>query len=226
MSEDAKNLLGWFGKRKENVVHNGIRSHAIAVHDCVVELGMALRAMQNDRGAEAIMCLGRLVVNEREADSLEDNLCNQLSVGELSPQEREDLLHFVRKTDDVANWSKEAGLFVKMIKETEVVVYKDIWGMMIDIQNELDTEVNYLINAIKILGTNGDEMNQCIQGVKDQESRIDTLNYELNKKIFMSDMDPKAIMLSSRVVDALEQAADVCKGCADTITILNFARSV
>lgn len=226
MSEDAKNLLGWFGKRKENVVHNGIRSHALAVLDCVTELGMALRDMEGGETSDAVKCLDRLFVNEREADSLEDDLCNQLSVGELSPQEREDLLRFVRKTDGVANWSKEAGLHVYLIKETGVTVNKDIWAMLVQVQKELEAEVNYLINAIKILGADNDEINNCIQGVKDQESTIDHLNYELTKKIYLSDMDTKAIMLSCKVIDALEQAADTCKGCADTITILNFARRV
>ena len=226
MSEDAKNLLGWFGKRKENVVHNGIRSHALAVLDCVMELGMALRDMSNGEAADAMKCIQRLYVNEREADALEDSMAAQLSLGELSAQEREDLLHFVRKTDSVANWCKEAGLHVRLIKETDVQVSKDIWDAMVQVQHELESEITYLFNAIKILGEDNDEIEQCIQGVKDQEARIDKLNFDVTKSIFLSNLDVKATMLASKVVGSMEEAADAGKSCADTITILNIAKRV
>ncbi len=224
MSEDAKNLLGWFGKRKENVIQDGIRSHAIAVYDCINEMGLALRAMETGDSSGAMKCIERLFVNEREADSLEDDLCAQLSIGELSSQEREDLLYFVRETDDIANWSKEAALHVQLIKETKAVVPAPIWAHMVQVVSYLEAEVNYLMNAIKLLGTDSGEINHCIQGVKEEESRIDRANFDLTKEIYMSDMEPKAIMLATKVVDSLEMAADTCKRCSDTISILMVAK--
>ncbi len=216
--------MGWFGKRKENVVQNGIRSHALAVLDCTIELGMALRAMEGGDGSNAMKCAERLYVNEREADAIEDELCAQLSIGELSSQEREDLLHFVRKTDNIANWCKEAVLHVQLIKETNATVPKDVWTQLVEISSDLESEVNFLINAIKLLGTEDKEIVNCIQGVKDQESRIDRQTFTTTKNVHLSNMDYKATMLACKVIDSLEMAADTCKGCADTITILMLAR--
>lgn len=226
MSDDARNLLGWFGKRKENVVQNGIMAHAISVLDCVTELGMANRCMVNGDTSGAVMCIDRLFVNEREADSLEDDLSAQLSIGELSAQEREDLLHFVRKTDSIANWSKEAALHIQLIIETGAQVPIGIWEGLVGISADLESEVKYLMNAIKLLGTDTQEIRECIEGVKDQERLIDRSTFNMIKAIHLSDMDYKPIMLTCKVVDAMEMAADAVKGCADTITILMVARRV
>lgn len=227
MSDDAKNLLGWFGKRKENVVQNGLRSHALSVFDCVSELGQALRAMENNDHQAAMQAIERLFVNEREADVLEDQICAQLSIGELSLLEREDLLQFVRETDDIANWSKEAALHVQLIIETGAEIPSDVWDSLAQITITLESEVNYLMNAIKLLGTDdGDGLRTCIEGVKDEERRIDQETFNATKQVHLSDMGPKAIMLTCKVIDSLEMAADTCKNCADTISILILSRGV
>ncbi|MBQ8179337.1 MAG: DUF47 family protein [Candidatus Methanomethylophilaceae archaeon] len=226
MSDEAKNLLGWFGKRKSNVVHNGMEAHAISVLDCVLELGMALRAMGAGEGSEASRCIDRLIVNEREADAQEDELSVQLSIGDLSSQEREDLLHFVRKTDHIANWCKEAALHIQLIRETGAAVPAGIWALMVSTASDLETEVKFLVNGIHMMGTGEGDIRTCIEGVKSQESLIDNATYNLTKEIHMSDMDYRATMLSSKIVDSLEQAADTCKGCADTIGILLVSRGI
>lgn len=227
MSDDAKNLLSWFGKRKESVVQEGIRGHALAVLDCVMELRMALRAMESSDPQEAGRCIERLFVNEREADSLEDELCAQLSIGELGPQEREDLLHFVRKTDKIANWSKEAALHLQLIISIGAQVPQSVWEQLAQITTILETEVNYLMNAIKKLGTDDrDEIQNCIQGVRGEEYRIDRATFDVTRDVYLSDMDHKAIMLTTKLIESLEMAADTCKGCSDTISILVVARGM
>ncbi len=227
MSDEAKNLLNWFGKRKENVVQDGLRSHALSVFDCVNELGQALRAMENGDTQRAMQAVERLFVNEREADALEDQVCAQLSIGELSLLEREDLLQFVRETDNIANWGKEAALHVMLIKETQAQVPTDIWNCLARMTSILESEVNYLMNAIKLLGSgSGDEIRACIEGVKEEERRIDQETFNITKQVHLSDMEIKSIMLTRNVIDAIEMAADTCKNCADTISILILSRGV
>lgn len=224
LSEDGKNLLEWFGKRKENVLQSGIGTHALAVLDCVLELNICLRSMENGETSSAEKSIERLFVNEKKADSIEDQLCEQLSIGDLNIQEREDLLHFVRKIDNIANWAKEAALHVRLINEIGLVIPKDIWNNLAGIGSELETEVKYLMNAIKLLGTDGPEIHNCVQGVKDQESIIDRLNHSAERVAYTTNMDYKSLMLVSEVLNSLEMAADTGKSCADTISILTVAR--
>ena len=226
MSDDSKGLLGWFGKRKEGVIQSGMRTHALSVLDCVTELGNAMRAMEADDKSGALKAIERLYYLEHEADSQEDNLCNQMSIGELSPQEREDFMHFVKKTDSIANWCKEAAINLQLIIDTGAVIPVNIWNLLTATVSDLESEVNGLMNAIKILGTDGEGIAECIQSIKDQERRVDEAYMKIMKAILIADLDQKATILSINVLETLEEAADTCKGCAETINILFYAKRI
>lgn len=227
MSDDAKGLLGWFGKRKEDVIQSGMRAHALSVLDCVTELGATMRAMEAGDSQSALKAIERLYASEHEADAQEENLCNQMSIGELGPQEREDFLHFVKKTDSIANWCKEAAIHIQLVVDTGAVIPVNVWQMFSATVSDLESEVNALMNAIRVLGTDdGGRIAECVQGVKDQERRIDAAYMSVMKSILTSDMDHKAVILSLRMLDSLEEAADTCKACADTISILFYAKRI
>lgn len=226
MSEDAKGLLGWFGKRKEDVIQAGMRAHALSVLDCVTELGTAMRSMEANDPSGALKAIERLYASEHEADAQEDELCNQMSIGELGPQEREDFMHFVKKTDSIANWCKEAAIHIQLVVDTGATVPVSVWSGLSSTVSDLESEVNGLINAIKIMATGGEGIAECVAGIKDQERRVDAAYMTITKDILMSGMDHKAVILSLRILDALEEAADTCKGCADTISILFYAKRI
>ncbi|MGI5964841.1 MAG: DUF47 domain-containing protein [Candidatus Methanomethylophilaceae archaeon] len=222
---DSKNLLDWFGKRKAGMVENGARDHALTVLDAVIELGLAFSAMSEGNGAKAMKCVGRLVEYEREADRIEDRLSAKLTGGDLGPQEREDLLRFVRKLDTVANWSKEASIHLQLSKETGAEIPPEIWAFLRGMASELEKEVRILIDAVEALSAGDfDESIRCVEAVKDQERVIDGMNAEGIRRIHLSPMDMKGILFSRDMVHAVEEASDTAKGCADTIMILVTAR--
>lgn len=225
MSKDSADLLGWFGKRKENVVGDGLRSMFLSVQDCVSELGKAVRSMGDGDIPSAKKAIDRLFICEREADSQEDELCNQISIGELGPQEREDLMHFIRKTDKIANWSKEAAINISLVMEVGLEIPKAVWDMVAQSVSDLETEVRNLSNAVSMMGVGGDIM-ECIRGVRAMERTIDLAYFDITKAVFSSEMDHRAIILMSRVIDAIEMAADTCKACSDTVAILHYAKKV
>ena len=226
MSDDSKNIIGWFGKRKEGVLQEGMRAHALSVLDCVTELGNAMPSLENGDRQAARKAIDRLYVLEHEADAKEDVLCNQMNIGELSPQEREDFMHFVKKTDGIANWCKEAAIHLQLVDDVGAVIPRSVWEMLSGTVSDLESEVNGLINAIKILGSGSDGLMECIEGVKDQERRVDEAYLAITRAILMSDMDFRSMMLATKVLDALEEAADTCKGCAETISILFYAKRI
>ena len=226
MSKDAASLLGWFGKRKEGVVSDGLRAMSLSVQDCVTELGLAMRAMGDSDPAAAMKAIDRLFQCEHEADAHEDELCNQISLGELGAQEREDLMHFIRKTDKIANWSKEAAIGIRLVHEIGLTVPRDIWDMLSQSVSDLESEVMNLANAILMMGTDGSDIMECVRGVREMERTIDRAYFDVTKAIFSSDMDSKSIIMMSRIMDSIEMAADTCKACSDTVAILHFAKKV
>ena len=226
MSDDAKNIISWFGKRKEGVLQEGMRAHALSVLDCVTELGNAMRNMEVGDHPAAKKAIERLYVSEHEADAKEEVLCNQMSIGELSPQDREDFMHFVKKTDSIANWCKEAAIHLQLVEDTGTVIPRGIWEMFSAAVSDLESEVNGLMNAIRLLDSNSEGLSECIDGVKAQERRIDEAYMKITRAILMSDMDYRSMMMSTKVLEAVEQAADTCKGCAETINILFYAKRI
>ena len=195
MSKDQSGLLGWFGKRKEGVVGDGLRAMSLSVRDCVTELGLALRAMGEEDSSAAKKAIERLFKCEHEADAQEDELCNQISIGELGAQEREK-------------------------------VPKGIWDMLAQSVSDLESEVRGLANSIEMMGSEGSDIMECVCGIREMERTLDRAYYEMTKTIFRADIDPKAVIMLLRIVDAIEMAADTCKACSDTVAILHYAKRV
>lgn len=222
MSE--KGILEWFGKRKEDSVSIGIRSHALVVLDSVMELNMAVAAMSRGDSVSAIKCVDRLILSEREADRTEDRLCADISGGELSVQEREDLIRFVRKMKQIANWAKEASLHIQLIKETCAFIPRDVWDGAEKMSAELIPTVKSLIKAIESLKSDYTETVRSVDNIVDQERIVDGLYYSNIKQVHLSDMAPKDIMLMRELILSMEMAADTCKTCADTISVLMISR--
>jgi len=223
---EIKNMLDWFAKRKGDLVQSGNRSHSLVILDVVNEVNNAITAMSAGDKQTVLKSLDRLILSEREADRIEDKLTLSVSDGSLSMQEREDLLHFIKKSDKIADWATEAGTYIQMVIDTETVVPQHIWESSKQMSNELILAMRMLIKAIENLGTNRSETQRCVESIKDQERIIDQMHYTISKKILMSDMDYKGLMLMRGVVQALEESSDACKDCAETIMILISARSL
>lgn len=221
-----KGILDWFGKRKEDSVNDGSRSHAVAVHDTVAELRRALGAMAGGDPAGALKCIERLMLSEEEADRIEDRLAAEISRGEMSVQEREDLIVFVRKTDKVANWAKEGAIQLQLLVETRAVVPEEIWEELEHMVEELIAEIRLLVAAIESMHTDVNATKRNIDSLNDQERILDSLYFKGIKHAHLSDMDPKAVLLVDNLINAIEMAADNGKSCGDTINILMVSRGI
>ncbi|MCL2031821.1 MAG: DUF47 family protein [Methanomassiliicoccaceae archaeon] len=221
---DKKGMLGWFSKRKEEVVRMGSRSHGLVVQDAVTELNLALTAMGKGDQVNAMKCIERLMILEREADKIEDKLCADVSGGELSVQEREDLIHFIRKMDQIANWCKEGAIHIQLLKETNALVPEYIWLEIGKMSEELIPAVKHLVKIVENMDNASTETVRNIEAVYDQEKIVDGLYFSCIKQVHLSPMDPRAVMLVRELIFTLEMAADTCKNCADTLSILLVAR--
>jgi len=217
-------MMVWFSKRKGEVVMMGSRSHGLVVQDAVTELDLALAAVGRGDRVNAMKCIERLMLLEREADKLEDKLCADVSGGELSVQEREDLIHFIRKMDQIANWTKEGAIHVQLLMETNALVPDYIWAEIRKMSAELIPAVKHLVKVIESIDAAATETIGFIEAVYDQEKIIDELYFSCIKHVHLSTMDPRAVMLIRELIFTLEMAADTCKTCADTISIMMVAR--
>jgi predicted phosphate transport protein (TIGR00153 family) len=221
---EKKSVIGWLSKRKVETVMVGTRSHGLVVQDTVAELDLTLKAMFKGDTVNAMKCIGRLIKLETEADKIEDRLCEEVSGGEMSVQEREDLMYFIRKVDSIANWAKEGALHVQLLIETKALVPDYIWEEISKMSTELITAVKHLVKTVESMDTSPTETLGNIEAVYDQEKIIDSLYFTCIKQVHLSSMDPRAVMLARELILAIEMAADTCKASADTISIILSAR--
>jgi predicted phosphate transport protein (TIGR00153 family) len=219
-------MMGWLSKRKGETVMMGSRSHGLVVQDAVTELNLAMIAMGRGDQVSAMKCIERLMMLEREADKLGDKLCIDVSGGELSVQEREDLIHFIRKMGQIANWVKEGAIHIQLLMETNALVPEYIWAEIGKMSAELIPGVKNLVKIVEILDSSSTEMVSNIESIYDQEKIIDGLYFSCIKQVHLSPMDPRAVMLVRELIFTMEMAADTCKACADTISIMMVSRRI
>ncbi|MBC7108666.1 MAG: DUF47 family protein [Methanomassiliicoccales archaeon] len=219
MSE-KRSLLDWFSRRRESVVMNGIRNHALRVSDTIAELNRAIAAIGNGERTKALEAIQRLLVSEKEADFYESTISEELSKGDLDAREREDLMHLVRRMDYVADWGKEAALNLQMIIEAGVEVPKSLWEKYHAMTAELERATRMLKMSIDNLGVNEEEVVKHEREVETAEHNLDEMYFDTKKQILFAQMDPRAIFLMRDILHGIENSADSCKDTADIIHIL------
>lgn len=217
-------MIDWFAKRREGSVRSGSRSHLLAVYDAATELDNALKAMAASDEMAAMRCVDRLVVIEREADRIEDALSKDIVDGSLSSQSREDLLHFVKKTDHIANWANNVGSHVQLVVDTNTDVPNHLWEASRMMSEELKRTVKLLVDAVESLGKSKEDLLRNVDAIMDQERIIDQMFYNNFRKILLSDMDYRGVILMKAVMQGIEDASDACKSCANTLIVMTVAR--
>ena len=218
--------MGWFSKRKEDVVRMGSRGQGLIILDVATELNLTLKAMAKGDVVNAMKCIERLFLLEKEADRLEDKLCADVSGGELSVQDREDLIHLIRKMDQIANWCKEGAIHIQLLKETNALVPEYIWVEIEKMSAELIPAAKSMIKIIQTADNFSNESLKNIEAVSDQEKIIDEMYFSCIKQVHLSPMDPRAVMLVRELIFSIEMAADVFKACADAFNMMFAARRI
>jgi predicted phosphate transport protein (TIGR00153 family) len=217
---EGRSLLDWFGKRRESVIMNQIRNHALKVRDTVMELDRAVAAVGDGEKEKALEAIKRLLVSEKDADNLENSITEELSKGDLETREREDLMHLVRRLDYVADWAKEASLNLQLILEADVEVPRSLWASYRMMTEELEKAAKEIKISIDNFGTDIEAVMKHEREVEACEHVLDDLYFSTKKEILFAQMDPRAIFLMRDMLHGIENSADSCKDAADIIHIL------
>ncbi|MFQ6059811.1 MAG: DUF47 domain-containing protein [Thermoplasmata archaeon] len=218
-----KALLDWFSRRRESVVASKTLEHVLKIVDTCVELDKALSAVVSSNRTRAIDALHRLMMRENEADTIERELFNELSRGELESKEREDLMHLVRRIDLIADWAKVAGRNLQILIEAEIYIPKAVWVEFKEMSKHTVDCSKTLAKIVEVFGRNADKVIKGAREVNRIEHRIDDLYYETKKALVKSTADPRAVILLNDFLEGIENAGDYCKDAADILSILVLA---
>jgi len=212
-------LIKWFEKRRETKALATIQRHLTLTTGIVEDLEKAIKAAINNDEKEMQTCIERVAGSEREADALRRKVMDELSKGELSATDREDLMHLIKRVDMIADWSRESTRVLGAIPMEHVPkIIKDEFIEMVKSAKECAISLQKCVNKIM---TEPEEALQAADAVERLEEKVDDTHEEARKLLGKEEL-PKAgvAILASQLFEAIEMIADACEDACDQVRII------
>lgn len=214
----------WFAKRrKSKVLEIADRQMTLAI-DTVIELEKSINAVSKGNKEKAKASFEKLSLIEHEIDELRRTVFEELTRGSLPPKDREDIMHLVKRLDEMADHVKDASRAVVLLLDAQVV--KEMWKQFAETAKDLVDCATTLRNAIEKLGTDPVQAMKLAKQIDKVEGRVDE-KYLKSKELLLSHSDKMStatILLLKDLIEEMEHVADACDDTADYVRILTVAR--
>jgi len=214
----------WFAKRrKSKVLEIADRQMTLAI-DTVVELEKSINAALKGNKTEALNSIEKLSSTEHEIDELRRTVFEELTRGSLPSKDREDIMHLVKRLDEMADHVKDAARAIALLLDAKVV--KELWEQFAMTSKDLVDCATTLRKAIERLGINPTEAMELAKQIDAVENRVDE-KYLKSKALLLrysNKMDAATILLLKDLIEEMEHVADSCDDTADYVRILSVGR--
>lgn len=215
---ETRNILGWLAMEEEQSILQDAQKHVEVTHKTVTSFSDAVAAfVRQDLNAKSI-AIENVAKGEHEADILRSKMVNELSEGLLMPPDREDLLHFVKTLDKIADWTNGAARLLGFIEQrlpdsvlknistaTEIIV--------ISISKLKESIAAVIKNDLKKALTDCEEVDRLEHQADDQKKA-------LIEAIIHAKLEPTSLLLSYQLAEYLEGVTDKIEDAADLIKTL------
>ena len=212
-------LVKWFEKRRETKALTTVQRHLALTMGIVEDLDKAIAAAIRNEEKEMRKCVERVASSEKEADTLRRKVMDEISKGELSATDREDLMDLVKRVDVVADWSRESTRILGAIPMTEVPKsIKDEITIMVNSVRECASSLQKCVNKMM---TKPEEALQAADAVEREEEKVDDIHEKARILIGREDLPRAGVaVLISQLFEAIEMIADSCEDACDQIRII------
>jgi predicted phosphate transport protein (TIGR00153 family) len=214
----------WFAKRrKSKLLEMADRQMTLAI-DTVIELEKSINAASGGNKEEAKSSFDKLSKIEHEIDELRRIVFEELTRGSLRSKDREDIMHLVKRLDEMADHVKDASRAVILLLETEVP--KVMWKQFSATAKDLVECATTLRKAIEQLGTNPVKAMELAKQIDVIEGKVDE-KYLKSKAMLLTHSkktDAATILLLKDLIEEMEHVADACDDTADYVRILTVSR--
>lgn len=210
-------------RRKSKVLEIADRQMTLAI-ETVVELEKSINAALKGDKKEALKSIEKLSITEHEIDELRRTVFEELTRGSMPSKDREDIMHLVKRLDEMADHVKDASRAVAILLEAKVVT--EMWQQFAETSKDLVACATLLRQAIEKLGTNPLEAMELAKQIDTIENRVDE-KYVKSKAMLLkysNKMDTATILLLKDLIEEMEHVADSCDDTADYVRILTVGR--
>jgi hypothetical protein len=216
--KEIRNILGWLGMAEEQSIIQDSKKHVEETYKTVTYFSEAVKAfIRGDLNAKA-EAIENVRKSEHAADILRTKMVSELSEGMLLPPDREDLMHFVKTLDKIADWTNGAARILGFIEQKlPDNVLKDIS----DATGLIFNSISKLKEAIDSLTKNDlkKALADC-QVVDEIEHQADDQKKTLIGSIIHAKLEPTSLLLSYQLAEYLEGVTDKIEDAADFIKVV------
>ena len=214
----------WFAKRrKSKLLEMADRQMTLAI-DTVIELEKSIKAAQKGDKDKAMASFNKLSTIEHEIDELRRMIFEELTRGSLRSKDREDIMHLVKRLDQMADHVKDASRAVILLLEAKVP--QAMWTQFGETANELVDCATTLRKAIEQLGIDPVKAMELAKQIDAIEGKVDA-RYLKSKAMLLEyskETDAATILLLKDLIEEMEHVADSCDDTADYVRILTVSR--
>jgi len=216
-------LIKWFAKRKETKALTTVQRHLALTTGIVEDLEKAIRAAIKGDLKEMQTCIERVASSEKEADRLRRNVMDEISTGELSPTDREDLMDLVKRVDMVADWSRESTRILGAIPMEYVPTsIKDASIEMVVGVKQCTISLQKCVNKMM---TRPEEALQAADAVEREEEKVDHIHEKARILLGKEDLPRAGIaVLVGQLFEAIEMIADSCEDACDQVRVITVRK--
>lgn len=214
----------WFARRRKSKVLELADRQMILAMDTVVDLQKAVTATAKNNKRVAETHIGHLSKIEHEIDELRRTIFEELTKDTMSPQDREDIMHLVKRLDEMADHVKDGARSLDLILKTEIP--EVFWEPLVDIATKLVECTRILRRAIEALGTKPPEAKRLAMTIDKIEGEIDEKYHEIKEFLLehSNDMNAATLLFLRDLAEEMEHVADSCDDTADYVRILAVTR--
>jgi len=216
--KERRNILGWLGMAEEQSILIDAQKHVEETYKTVNYFSEAVKAfIKQDLNAKTA-AIENVRQSEHQADILRSKMVSELSEGLLLPPDREDLMHFVRGLDKIADWTNGAARLLGFI---EKVPSENILKNISLATELIVTSISRLKDAIQSI------INNDLKKALEDCEEVDRLEHEaddqkklLIEAIIHAKLEPINLLLCYQLAEYLEGVTDKIEDAADFIKVL------
>ena len=212
-------LAGLFKTRPDSILIQKTREHALKVNQVVHEAQEFIYKTFQGKTPERIQ--KRTEKTEHEADILRSEISSILVKEEFQPNEREDLMRFIKRMDNVANNANTMVRRMALLKTEKIpdelknLILK---MMMLAIESsDMLKECTMQLGVVDI-----SEILRLTYRIRTIEHQVDLLNSEVKSFLIKSNItkDPFEASLIYEFIERIESIADSCEEAADIFSLI------
>jgi predicted phosphate transport protein (TIGR00153 family) len=224
-------LMEWFKSRNEENAMNMTLVHTQKVLECIVEFDKGLSFLLEEKNVDlALKVFFRVDELEHQADGIRRNILNMLSQAELPSKIRENLMHLVKRIDDIANAANASSrILISMNHKDFMDLGDDVHKNIMDISKiSVDSvkKINLMVN--ELLKADQTKIQQLGKEVNILEHQCDEKHYSISRSLVSNNqnINPFSAIVIHNCISAMEAISDNAEDVADYIIMLTVAKRI